>query len=135
MSQDSLVGHREAVAGMASDLFDVVGIPFEETTELQRQLLAAFAFGMMFAVVHFEKLSPPDAHALAIAMLMDSFRYSDHQAADQADLLIRASQDARVHDTINAVVHRGIDGHLQWQRDDLVALKDNILGIFEAVGA
>ena len=124
---------RSHVAQMGNDLFDVIGVPFEQTTELQRQLLAAFCFGMVFAVGHIEKLSPPDVHALAIFCLVDVFKYSAAQAGSFSQHLINASMDKAVHPTINAVVHRGIDGHKQWEEGRCDMLRQNINEIFQAV--
>jgi len=67
---------RTALNSMSANLFVVIRIPFEETSELQRQLLAAFAFGMSFAVGKIENLPPPDVFALAIIMLLGTFLYS-----------------------------------------------------------
>src|SRR5262245_52233901 len=99
---------RAEIAVMASDLFDAIGIPFEKTTELQRQVLSAFAFGMVFAVGQIERLSPPEVHALATAMLMDVYKYSDHQAVAFGNELIDAA-GGRGNRTMNAIIHRGID--------------------------
>src|SRR5215470_8880385 len=55
---------------MCADLVASVGVPFESTTELQRQVLASFAFGMTFAIGQIERLTPPEVHALSIKMLM-----------------------------------------------------------------
>ncbi len=57
---------RRQSAEMADDLFSVLGIPFEETTELQRQLLAAFSFGMLFVTGRINALTAPEIHALTI---------------------------------------------------------------------
>jgi hypothetical protein len=133
--ETDLVPVRRHVATVANDLFGVIGIPFEQTTELQRQLLAVFAFGMAFAVGQFQKLTPPEVHALAIACLMDVFQYTDHQAVAFAEQLIAASTDRNVHPTIHDVVHRGIDGHYQWEKGQMDELRANIEGIFQAVGA
>ena len=122
-------------ADMASGLFSVVGVPLAQTSELQRQLLGAFAFGMVFTVGQLQKLSPPQVHTLAIALLQDSFDYSLKQAADFADLLIRASADESAHPTIHAVIHRGIDGHHQWQQQQTDTLRANIQQVFQATGA
>jgi hypothetical protein len=40
---------RQEVAAMTGGLFGIIAVPFEENSELQRQVLAAFAFGMIFA--------------------------------------------------------------------------------------
>ena len=130
-----LVPVRRDIAAMAGELFDVIGIPFEQTTELRRQLLAVFAFGMTFAVGQFKKLTPPEVHALAIACLMDVFQYADHQAAAFSEQLIAASGDRNVHPTIHDVIHRGIDGHAQWKNSKPAELRVNIEDIFRAVGA
>jgi hypothetical protein len=128
-----LVPIRREVAEMAEGLFDVIGIPFEQTSELQRQLLAAFAFGMTFAIGQLNRLTAPEVHALAIFYLMDVFRYADHQAVAFAENIIAAASDRKHHPTINAIIHRGIDGHRQWhQREELYA---NLDEMFRVAGA
>ena len=124
---------RGEIAAMCADLFTTCGIPFAQTTEAQRQLLAAFSFGMIFAIGQIQKLSPPEVHALALTALMDAFRYADHQAASFAGLLISASSDKSVHPVFNAVVHRGIDGHYQWQERHTEDLRKNIQEVFDSV--
>ncbi|MGA8089200.1 MAG: Imm48 family immunity protein [Terracidiphilus sp.] len=76
---------------MANDLFVVIGVPFEQTLELQRQVLATFAFGMIFAEGRLRGLRPPEVHALVIACLTDVFRYSDQQAVSFSTNLISAA--------------------------------------------
>jgi hypothetical protein len=51
-------------------LRSVLNLAFESTAELQRQVLASFAFGMTFAAGRTEHLTPPEVHALS--MLMDA---------------------------------------------------------------
>ena len=120
---------------MASELFGVVGIPFEQTSELQRQIMASFAFGMIFAVGQIKRLSPPDVHALAICCLVDVFKYADHQARTFSSDLIAHASSRDPNDTHKAIIHRGIDGHRQWQQKQTDQLKVNIEGIFKALGA
>ena len=64
---------RSSIANMCADLVAAAGVPFGSTTELQRQVLASFAFGMTFAAGQTEHLTPPEVHALSITMLMDAF--------------------------------------------------------------
>ena len=100
------------------------------------QILATFTFGMIFAVSQFEKLAPPEVHALAMACLADVFEYADHQAVIFAEILIAA---AASHDPNDMQPERpqGIDGHLQWQERRVGELRDNIEGegLFRVVGA
>ena len=119
---------------MADELFDVMILPFAHSTELQRQVLATFAFGMVYHLAQLRTLTPAEVHALSIAMLMDVFRYSDHQAVSFTDQLISVSADATIHATMNAIIHRGIDGYELWVKDDQVALQDNIAEIFSSLG-
>jgi hypothetical protein len=133
--QKHLVPVRREIADMADQLFDVVGIPFEQTSELQRQLLAVFAFGMIFAIGQLGRLTAPEVHALVLCCLMDVFRYADHQAAAFAEELIAAASHQNHHSTKNAIIHRGIDGHRQWQQGQTDNLRANIAEIFRAVGA
>ena len=125
---------RRQSVEMADDLLSVLEIPFEETTELQRQLLASFSFGMLFVIGQINKLTGSEIHALTICLLLDVFKYSDHQAVRFADDLIEAGS-GRGNPTTNAVIHRGIDGHRQWEAGLRSELKSNIDGIFKMVHA
>jgi hypothetical protein len=132
---ERLISMRRDVAKMAEDLIDVVGVPLEQTTELQRQILATFAFGMIYAEGRMRALSPPEVQALAISCLMDVFNYADHQAGAFSAALIQHASNNDPQDTHSAIIHRGIDGHRQWQAGDVAQLKENVLGIFDALGA
>jgi hypothetical protein len=125
---------RAEIVRMGNELHEIVGIPFEQTTELQRQLLAAFVFGMTFAIGHIKKLSPPDVHALAICFLQDVFKYSVDQSAAFAENLIQ-SASGRGNPTTKSVIHRGIDGHWQWEQKKFAELKANVDDVFKVVGA
>src|SRR5262249_10936966 len=109
---------------MCADLFASVGVPFESTTELQRQVLASFAFGQI------EHLTPPQVHALSIAMLVDAFKYSAEQAGAFSSGLIE-SASGRGNQTIQAIIHHGIDGHLQWSSGQTAELRENINSVLQ----
>jgi len=125
---------RKQSAEMGEQLFSAVGIPFEETTELQRQLLASYSFGMLFVIGRLHKLTPPDVHALTIFVLLDVFKYSQHQAVAFAEDLIQSSS-GRGNPTTNAVIHRGIDGYRLFKARLMLELKSQIEDIFRIVGA
>ena len=123
---EDLKALRHELSGMAGSLFDLLELPFEESTELERQVIAAFAFGMTFAQGQRRGLTAPEVHALALALLGDVFKYADRQAADFTVDLIEAASDAARHEVMNAIIHRGIDGHMQWERNDLDGLTQNL---------
>ena len=125
---------RSSVANMCADLVASVGIPFESTTELQRQVLASFAFGMTFAIGQTEHLTPPEVHALSITMLMDAFKYSAEQAGAFSSRLIE-SAGGRGNPTIHAIIHRGIEGHRQWSSGETAEFSKNINSVLQDVGA
>ena len=133
MTDDHLVPIRRDNASMAQSLFDVIGVPFEQTTELERQVVATFAFGMVFAVGQIRHLSPPEVHALSICVLVDTFRYADHQASDFTTDLIEIAADESRQPLMNAIIHRGIDGHRQWQAGNPDGLRANLTDVLERV--
>lgn len=123
----------ERYADMVHSLFSVVGIELEQASELQRQLLAAFAFGMVYAEGKLNKLSPVQVHGLTIQILIDVFNYSADQAGTFSSLLIDAASDKSVQSVINAVIRRGIKGHYQWEQKQSSQLKANIEEILKEV--
>jgi hypothetical protein len=111
-----------------------LGIRFEETTELQRQLLVSYSFGMLFVIGRLNKLTPPEVLALSVCMLLDVFKYSKDQAADFAEELIR-SASGRGNPTTNAVIHRGIEGHRLWTARRMLELKNDLDNVLNTAGS
>ena len=122
---------REDIKTISNDLFDIIKIPFEETTELQRQIIATFAFGMVNSIGMQNKLMPPDVHALTIIMLVECFKYSTKQAVAFADDLISAATTSDRNDTHKAIIHRGIDGHYHYTNGQKDKVGENLLNIIE----
>jgi hypothetical protein len=122
---------RHELAGTASSLFDLLELPFDQSSELERQVVAAFAFGMTFALGQRKGLAAPEIHALALALMCDVFKYSDHQAAEFTVDLIAASSGASQQQVMSAIIHRGIDGDMQWERNDLEGLTLNLADVLE----
>lgn len=127
---------RAAIATMVSDVFVVIGVPFDQTSEPQRQVLAAFACGMIFAEGRVRELRPPEVHALVIACFTDVFRYSDQQAVSfSANLISAASSHSRTPSTTSAIIHLGVDGHRQWQQKKTDELRTNLREVLRTVDA
>jgi hypothetical protein len=127
---------RAEIATMANDLFVVIGVPFEQTSGLQRQVLAAFACGMIFAESRVRGLQPPEIHALVVACLTDVFRFSDQQAVSfSTNLIAAASSHSRTPSTTGAIIHLGVDGHRQWQQKKTDELRTNLREVLRTVEA
>ena len=125
--------YRRDIGAMVDELLAANEVPYAETTELQRQVLAAFAFGMCHVVGTEHQLQSAQVHALSICMLIDCLGYSDEQAgAFSQDLIDSAAGFG--NPTTEAIIHRGIDGHRQWQARDMSALRRNLGEIFESLG-
>ena len=133
MNQTRLVPHRTQIADHGQDLFRICGVEFAKTSEMQRQVSGAFLFVVINAHGMLHELSPPDVHALAISMLMDVLNYSPEQAGAFSSNLIDAT-GAGPDDTMNAIIHRGIDGHRQLTSGQHAGLRANLLEIFEILG-
>jgi len=133
MNETPLVPHRAQIAGYGQDLFRICGVEFAKTSEMQRQVCGAFLFGFVNAHGMMNQLSPPQVHALAISMLIDVLNYSPEQAGAFSSNLIDATA-AGPDDTMNAIIHRGIDGHLQLTSGQHEGLRMNLLEIFEILG-
>lgn len=118
---------------MVEQVCELIGTPLAETTELQRQVLAAFGFGAVYSITHRGRLAEPQAHALSIRMLIKPFNYSEQQAVDFADDLIRVASNEETHPVMNTIIHRGINGHIQFAQKDYEALARNIQEILAAV--
>jgi hypothetical protein len=134
----NLIPLRLEMAGMAGKLFELLGVRPEKVDEKQRQKLAAYAFGMNFAMGMQNRLGPPQVHALAISYLVDTFRYTDQQAVQFAQLMINATAKDSPHPTLKAIGHRGIDGHAllkQGQTDRLREDLQDLLGIARSPAA
>ncbi|MEK5029623.1 Imm48 family immunity protein [Paenibacillus sp. FSL M7-1046] len=116
----------------SNELFELIGIRFEDTSELERQVIAAFCFGALNAIVQRDELNQPQAHALIVALLINEFKYSEKQAVDFAEDLIHATHK-EYHPVMNAIIHRGIDGHYQYEKNMLDDLRSNILEVINTV--
>lgn len=133
MSDTSLLEHRQQVTAYGQALFRISQVEFANTTEMQRQVCGAFLFGIIFVYGQLHRLTPPDVHALAISMLMDVLQYSTEQAGAFSTSLIEASS-AGPQNTMNAIIHRGIEGHRQLTAGEGETLRQNLLGIFQVLG-
>jgi len=130
----SLNDHRLQITTFGKQLLQVCGIEFSQTSELQRQICGAFLFGGVFAYAKQFRLSPPEVQALAITMLKDVLSYNAGQAGGFSARLIQASS-AGSADTMNRIIHRGIDGYAQLEAKDNSGLHQNLHGVFEAFNA
>ncbi len=134
MKETPLLEHRNQLAAHGRKVLQICGIELKRTSELQRQICGAFLFGIVYAYGRTHKLGPPEIHALGITMLEDVLAYDAAQAGAFSSKLVAASA-AGSEDTMNAILHRGIDGHHQLEVDQEENLRENLLGLFMQLNA
>ena len=124
----SLDRHQIEANAMGVALLEACGIDFDSSSPLEQALVGTFFFGMLTAHGMLHRLSPPDVHALALRAFAEEFHYSDTAAAQATQACIDAATPG-VHDTMNAILHRGIDGHRQHISGQVSDLAENIQSV------
>ncbi len=66
---------------MVSTLLLQSQINFDDSTSMEQAIVGTFIFGMIHAHGMFSKLTPPEVHALALTVFMDSLHYTSSAAA------------------------------------------------------
>jgi|SRR5579862_558470 len=95
---------------------------FEGDTQA-KQVLSLYCFGGLGALAIQHKMSQPQAHGVALALLTSFFGYPPQDAAAKAQACITAAPDRTSH--LYPTIHRGLDGFLHWQKhQDAVAAQD-----------
>ncbi|MFO0956430.1 MAG: Imm48 family immunity protein [Isosphaeraceae bacterium] len=82
---------------------------------MEKQVLSAYAFGGVHVLSQHRGFSPPQAHAMMLAVLHNYFGYGEENSTVKAQALINATGDKR--SSIRAIIHRGIEGFLAWRQD------------------
>jgi len=120
-----LVPHREECNKMASKALAASGVHFDSASKLEQALLGTFIFGMIQTHGMASQLSAPEVHALGLCVFRDTLHYTEKAAAQGVQECIKAT-DRSYHPTMNAILHRGIDGHLQYLNRNEIGLSENI---------
>mgnify|MGYP004505511423 FL=1 len=117
---------------MANDLFKILEINLEETSEMERQVIAAFLFGMINAYALDEKINPPKVHGTMIGILINEFKYSEKQACEFVQILINSSS-REYHPTMYTIIHRGIKAYYDYKEAKEKEVYDNLTYIIDII--
>jgi len=130
-SQDlHLVPHRDECNKIASAALVASGIEFDRASQLRQALVGTFVFGMIQTHGMMNRLQAPEIHALALCVFRDTLHYTGAAAAQGVQECINATTPD-YHPTMNAILHRGIDGHRQYLDGDAAGLSQNIKSILD----
>jgi hypothetical protein len=124
-TNQTLVPHRAELNQMATAVLAAAGIDFDTSSKLNQALTSTFVFGMIYAHGMTHKLTPPEVHALAISVFKDTLHYSDTAAVEGVQACIDASHPGH-HDTMNAILHRGVDGHAAYTSNNIANTVENL---------
>jgi hypothetical protein len=123
-----LVPHRDQLNTMAKTLLEVAELDFDSASQLEQAITGTFLFGMIFAHGSAHGMQPPEVHAMGLVVFKDTLHYTDSAAAEGVQQAISATAPG-YHDTMNAIIHRGIDGRRQYVEGDTAGLKQNIASV------
>jgi len=119
------LSHREECNKIASAALAASGVEFDRATPLDQALIGTFVFGMIQTHGMMNGLQPIEIHAVALCVFQDTLHYTAEAAAQGVQECINATTPS-YHPTMNAILHRGIDGHRQHLDGDTGGLSRNI---------
>ncbi len=113
----------EAISkSMGNELIELYGkennLSFEQTTELERQILAVYFFGMSNGLMQNLQIknTPTEIADVISNNLTDVFGYSEEQARQFLDIMIQDLQSQDSDNTQYVIIHRGLDGYFAWKK-------------------
>ena len=112
---DAIKDAIERLSGFCRDVMRQFGESAFERDSMERQVLSVYAFGGVHVLCQQNGFQPAEGHALILALNFKFFGYSAEESAIKAQALIVASGDRA--STLNAIIHRGVDGFLAWKAD------------------
>ncbi|MBN9693429.1 MAG: hypothetical protein J0M24_24555 [Verrucomicrobia bacterium] len=107
---ESIATMQEYLLGVMSHYGDA---HFHGDTQA-KQILAVYSFGGISALAMQHKMSPPQAHAVCLALFTRFFGFDAADAAAKAEAVITAAPDRTSH--LYGIIHRGADGFVHWQQ-------------------
>jgi hypothetical protein len=127
---NDLERHLTEVSVMCGKLLQVAGVDFDRAPQLEQALVGTFYFGMLQTHGMLHQLSPADIREIALAAYKEQLHYTDDAAAQAVQECINATEPT-YHPGMNAILHRGIDGHRQYVTGDFDGLSTNIRSVLD----
>ena len=125
--KDSIVNE---VMEMVDTFLSLVTIDLED--ELDRELASAYIFGMLNGTAQKESLTPEDIQALMVRIGIDKLTYSEEVAYQMTQFVIDAT-DEEFHPTVNAIIHRGLEGYFLYSDQEFNALSEDFNEVVQVV--
>ena len=125
--KDSIVNE---VMEMVDTFLSLVTIDLED--ELDRELAAAYIFGMLNGTAQKESLTPEDVQTLMFNIGIDKLTYSEEVSYQMTQFVIDAT-DEEFHPTVNAIIHRGLEGYFLYSDQEFDALSEDFNEVVQVV--
>ena len=115
---------------LVKDIISVVVVNLQD--EMERQIIAAYIFGMLHAKAIQESVSPLEVQAIMIRIGIEELGYSPDAATQMTQFVIDAT-DREFHPTVNAIIHRGIEAFRFYVEGETDLLKEDFDSILKAI--
>ena len=115
---------------MVDKLLSLVTIDLDE--ELDRQLAVAYIFGMLNGKAQKDSVSPEKVQALMIRIGIEKLQYTPEVAFEMTQFVINATEK-EFHPTVNAIIHRGIEGYFLYEDNQYDAISEDFQDIVQVV--
>lgn len=120
------------VSEMMAAIFNMLDIRTEELTELERQIISAFSFGMINGAAMEDGADPMTVQGTMAGVLIGQLGYSEKQAVDFMQQLIE-STNREFHPTMYAIIHRGLEGYYDYRDQQYNLVHENLTDIIDTI--
>ena len=115
---------------MVDKFLSLVTIDLDD--DLDKQLVAAYIFGMLNGKAHEESIQPTDVQALMIRIGIDKLNYPTEVSYQMTQFMIDAT-DRDFHPTVNAIINRGIEAYYLFVEKNYDELATDFKYIIETI--
>lgn len=123
---------KDSIVNEVMEMVDTFLRLIDLEDELDRQLAAAYIFGMVNGTAQKESLTPEDVQDLMVCIGIDKLMYSEEVAYEMMQFVIDAT-DEEFHPTVNAIIHRGLEGYFLYSDQEFDALSEDFSEVVQVV--
>ena len=123
---------KDSIVNEVMEMVDTFLSLIDLEDELDRQLAAAYIFGMVNGTAQKESLTPEDVQDLMVCIGIDKLMYSKEAAYEMTQFVIDAT-DEEFHQTVNAIIHRGLEGYFLYSDQEFDALSEDFSEVVQVV--
>lgn len=123
---------KDSIVNDVMEMVDTFLSLIDLEDELDRQLAAAYIFGMVNGTAQKESLTPEDVQDLMVCIGIDKLMYSEEVAYEMTQFVIDAT-DEEFHPTVNAIIHRGLEGYFLYSDQEFDALSEDFSEVVQVV--